>query len=411
MNASTVLKGSGRDGDFVHESQEMASKQGFRNVSKSWYDKTWSYEQGMEHLESEVGEREDIVCKPKDMVPTFNAEDGTIRFEYSDGRQFQATAHAMRQYATWTHIPHTFINKMLEGQVLKQNGDVLFKRDDADMHTLWVVLKNGHRRMNKDKDFRFRTYKNGTLRAVLSKLYAPIDNRWYLEQIKQLIPGGRLSHFDFSTGDTFNGNVLIPDTIREEDDSDYGGMISLGNCEIGLRRFEQYPSVFRAICMNGCIWDQSKGYSISQVHKGKIDLKKLAKRIEDNIQKQIPILNKGIDLMFNLRDYDFGDIPARSVLAQIAKDTNMSGVQTIKLYENYNKFGKVQKNAFGIVDALTRSGQEFGADRWLQYDKAAGDIVAGGEEYWNKILKKAENIEDKDIEKMLKRGERKLLAV
>lgn len=406
---SGKLVGTGRDGDFVHNSQDMAEKDGFKNVSKLWYDKTWSFEQGFEYLEAEVDEREDINCKPKDMVPTYDEDEGTVCFEYADGRKFKATAHAMRQYATWAHIPHTFINKMLEAEVLKQNGDVLFQRDAADMETLYVVLKNGHRRMKAENTFRWRTYKNGTLRAVLSEIYAPIDNRWYLKQLQDLMPDARLSHFDRSSADTFRGNILIPDSIREEDDSDYGGMISAGNCEIGLRRFEQYPSVFRAICMNGCIWDQEKGSKYSQVHRGKIDLKQLAARLKDNINTQIPMLNQGIDMMFATRELEFGDVEARRVLAQIAKDNNMTGVQTVSLYTNFATFGKAQRNGFGVIDALTRAGQEFESDVWLSFDKAAGNIIEGGEKNWDKLIRRAESIEDKDIEKILNRGEKKML--
>ena len=40
------LQGAGNQGQFVHENQDMASKQGFDNVSKLWYDKTMSYDEG-----------------------------------------------------------------------------------------------------------------------------------------------------------------------------------------------------------------------------------------------------------------------------------------------------------------------------------------------------------------------------
>ena len=46
------IEGEGNQGQFVHANQDMASKQGFGNVSKLWYDKTMSYDQGMEMLES-----------------------------------------------------------------------------------------------------------------------------------------------------------------------------------------------------------------------------------------------------------------------------------------------------------------------------------------------------------------------
>ena len=41
------IEGEGNQGQFVHDGQTMASKQGFNNVSKLWYDKTVSYDEGM----------------------------------------------------------------------------------------------------------------------------------------------------------------------------------------------------------------------------------------------------------------------------------------------------------------------------------------------------------------------------
>ena len=53
--------GAGNQGDFVLENQQTADREGFSHVSKSWYDKTISYDEGMEALESEVGHREDYL--------------------------------------------------------------------------------------------------------------------------------------------------------------------------------------------------------------------------------------------------------------------------------------------------------------------------------------------------------------
>ena len=40
----------GNQGQFVHDGQDMAKKEGFGHVSKLWYDKTISYDEGMELL-------------------------------------------------------------------------------------------------------------------------------------------------------------------------------------------------------------------------------------------------------------------------------------------------------------------------------------------------------------------------
>ena len=59
------IKGQGNQGQFVHDGQDMAKKEGFGHVSKLWYDKTISYDEGMELLESERGQREDFLIESK----------------------------------------------------------------------------------------------------------------------------------------------------------------------------------------------------------------------------------------------------------------------------------------------------------------------------------------------------------
>ena len=54
MDGLTPIENQRRDGDFVHATQTMASNDGYRNVSKSWFDKTISYDEGFELLQASV---------------------------------------------------------------------------------------------------------------------------------------------------------------------------------------------------------------------------------------------------------------------------------------------------------------------------------------------------------------------
>jgi hypothetical protein len=400
-----AIKGTSRDGDFVHASQTMGL--GFRNVSKLWLDKTMTFEQGRGVIATDLDNREDIMCTPGQMVPTFDEDEGVCYFEYEDGRKFLPTPHALRQYGTRTHIPHTFLNAM-STPILKQNGEVRYERDKGDQHALWTVLKNGHRRM-KDEIHRWRTNTDGTVRACLTEMYAPVDNRWFLDRLEAMVPGGRLSHFDYSDADTIRGNVLIPDTLRQEEDSDYGGMSSFTNCEIGILALDFLPSVFRAICMNGCIWGQTKGFGLRVVHRRKagIDLGKLSSDLSDNLQSQIPLMANGIEMLLDTRSWDIHaeDVAARQVIAKVAIESKLTGPQSMTLFSNWNKFGKAHQSAFGVIDAMTRTGQEFSGSVWNGLDRAAGKLVTDGQVGWTQLLKRSASVDDKAIEKLMKRGQ------
>ena len=165
---------------------------------------------------------------------------------------------------------------------------------------------------------KLQTYSDGTLRAWLSDSYSEVDNRWYLEQVKNIIPVGRLSHWR-GDADTIWGNVLISDTIREEFDSEYGGMVSVSNCEIGKRALGSLPSLFRAICMNGCIWGQAYGEKIKVVHRGEIDLDQLKLKLRDNIEKQIKLIPDGIERMLGIRAMGTDGVAMKNIIAATAQ--------------------------------------------------------------------------------------------
>ena len=92
------IEGKGNDGQFVHDGQTMASKQGFGNVSKLWYDKTVSYDEGMEMLESDRGHRQDHLVTRGQMTFDVRSIDNRYRFGVEIDDQFYIpTGHALNQ--------------------------------------------------------------------------------------------------------------------------------------------------------------------------------------------------------------------------------------------------------------------------------------------------------------------------
>ena len=96
MEGLTPIENQRRDGDFVHATQTMASNDGYRNVSKSWFDKTISYDEGFELLENDVEQREDYLVEMREL--RFASEGGKFEVDYN-GRKFTPTDHAISQMA------------------------------------------------------------------------------------------------------------------------------------------------------------------------------------------------------------------------------------------------------------------------------------------------------------------------
>ena len=239
------IEGEGRQGDFVHQHQDMATKQGFGNVSKLWYDKTVSYDEGMEILESDRGHRQDHLVTRGQMTFDVRSIGTHYRFGVEIDDQFYIpTNHALNQLVSKScNGKGTGFVRSLVDNLHNAKDEVKIERDMQDASTVLSIVRNGIRRVDADTKFKVRCHDDGSMRAFLSEKYAEVDNRWYLEQVKNIVPGGRLSHWR-GDSDTIFGNVLIPDTIREEDDSDYGGMVSVSNCEIGKRNVKSLRQFF-----------------------------------------------------------------------------------------------------------------------------------------------------------------------
>lgn len=360
------------------------------HVHKDWWSKTKTYEQVMQDAHVAVENREDILTERKNITCVGN--DKGFFLKLNDGREFRPTDHAIEQFSVRVGVTSSsFLREMrnIEGF------------DVADADTMAYVGNNALRRIDADKTFRLRTYTDGTCRAFVTEQYAPVDNRWYLETLAEFIPGGRFSHWR-GDEDTIYGNVLIPDTIMDygADDSDYGGMISVGNCEIGTRRISQTPSLFRSICMNGCIWGQTAGEKIRRVHRGNIDLDRLKLEIAQNIQQQVPLLAPGIKQFLATRAMETGKASVKGIVAAVASDYKLTKREATEFLDQYVTLESGERNLFGIINGLTRAGQVFDNKTWVKFDEIAGSLMDTSADRWATILRRADTFTDKDYEKV-----------
>jgi hypothetical protein len=387
-----TIKSDKSEGDFVR-TLKGATGTGFQDgthVHKDWWSKTKTYEQVMEDCQVAIDNREDILVETKGIACV--SENNDFYLKLNDGRKFRPTDHAIEQFSVRTGVTSSsFLREMRN----------IENFDSHDANTMSIVGNNALRRIDPDKKFRLRTYTDGTCRAFVTEQYAPIDNRWYLETLAEFIPGGRFSHWR-GDEDTIYGNVLIPDTIMDygADDSDYGGMISVGNCEIGTRRISQTPSLFRAICMNGCIWGQTSGEKIRRVHRGNIELDKLKLEIAQNIQQQIPLLAPGIKQFLATRAMDTGKASVKGIIASVSSDYKLSKKEATEFLEQYVTMEAGERNLFGIINGLTRAGQKFDNKTWVRFDEIAGSLLTTSADRWSTILRRADTFNDKDYEKV-----------
>lgn len=396
-------KKDGYAGDFVLNSQRTS--EGFRNVSSLWMDKCIDYDTAMDKIADDQRKIQDIRGGLQDFTPTVS-ESGEAVLKYKDGREFVPTDHALKNIAVAGRTSDWFLRDLREDKTHQTKDEVVFKRDGDDAELLVQCLKQTlwrSDRFDQGKERLWRTWSDGSLRAMLSDKYAIVNNEWVMEVIREAIPAGMLSHWR-GDADNMYGNVLIPDSIRQEDDSDYGGMLSIGNSEIGMRRISSCPSVFRAICMNGCIWDQEKGRSIRQVHRGELDLHLLKSEIVRNLNEQIPLMNQGIDLLLKLREYGNNGVSMAKIVGQVCSDFRVTKKQSGGVLKAFavekSEVDDLANSAFGVANSFTRFGQTLGDDGWVKFDEIGGRVVNMTEAKWNSTVERAKSIGDKEMEKI-----------
>tara|TARA_R110000824_G_scaffold6161_5_gene28320 strand:- start:3229 stop:4458 length:1230 start_codon:yes stop_codon:yes gene_type:complete len=398
-------KKDGYAGDFVLKNQKTSEAEGFKNVSAMWLDKCIDYDTAMDKIVDGQNKIQDIRGGLQDFTPAVS-ESGEAVLKYKDGREFIPTDHALKNIAVAGRTSDWFLRDLRENKNHQTKDEVVFKRDRGDAELLVQCLKQTlwrADRFDQEKERLWRTWSDGSMRAMLSNKYAIVNNAWVMEVIREAVPAGMLSHWR-GDADNMYGNVLIPDSIRQEDDSDYGGMLSVGNSEIGTRRVSSTPSVFRAICMNGCIWDQEKGKSICQVHRGELDLDFLKHEIIRNLNEQIPLMNHGIDLLLKLRSYGNNGVSMAKIVGQVCKDFKVTKKQSFGVLKAFavekSEVEELANTAFGVANAFTRFGQTLADDNWVKFDTLGGQVVNMQQAQWNSTVERAKSVDDKQLEKI-----------
>ena len=391
------IKSAVGTGSFVKTLADGAGNVGFQDgfhVHKTWFAKCKTFDQVMETIEKSVEDREDRIVPLKEIEPKVG-DGGKFVFEIA-GQEYNPTEWALAQFAGRLKLPSSSVIREL---LNRKDSDW----EDADVAVR--IAKNSMRRADQDKNYRLRTYKDGTLRAFVTEKYAPIDNRWYMETINESLPDSMYSHWR-GDDDTIYGNVLMPDSIidyGQDDDSDYGGMLSIGNCEIGRRRISQKPSLFRSICMNGCIWDQVKGQMIDQRHIGKIDLIQLRKRIVDNIEDQLNLVPVAVRQFLGTRDLKV-EGSMKSTIAAICSKSRLDKKESAEVLNQFVSHEKDHRNLFGIINAITRAGQELDNDQWVKMDELGGSLSLWGLDEWNSLTSFANTLPVKEVDEVFAAG-------
>jgi hypothetical protein len=355
------------------------------HVHKDWMATTISFDQALDIVDKAESERKDYTLGTDEFKFGVTPE-GRFGVEI-DGRWYRPTPHSFAQMSTKIGVKSSSILREMD-----ENAD------QEDSATMARIASNAVRHTKTDAKYFIRTYADGTLRAWFSDRYAAVDNRWVLETMKEFLPSARLSHWK-SDEDTLWGNLLLPDSMKQVDDgndTDFGCMLSLGNCEIGFRKLYTLPSLFRSICLNGCIWGAVKGSEISRKHIGTIDLSDLKIKIANSIKLQLPILSTAIDDFLATRSL-VATAPMESIFAAIAAENKLSEKEIGLAFKAFDLLESQNENLYGVVNSITRAGQGLDSQRWYEFDVLGGKLANMGRNSWDRLNSIASRMDGKQV--------------
>lgn len=235
-------------------------------------------------------------------------------------------------------------------------------------------------RLKESKKFTVRTRNdddgNQVVRYVASERYGVIDNDTVMDIISGALPGGwsdSLASHAFNNGDDIIGNVLLPDFIKNRPDSEYGIGISFKNSEIGRYRFEICPFLFRAICLNGCIWGRSNSViGVNKKHLGEINLDEIKMQVHEAVKLALSEGEQVLELFDITKEITVEN--QSQLVASLAKEFKLTIPQ-----------GRAWLNAIGdepgetvfhTIQGLTKASQSFAGDVRQTMEETAGLILA-----------------------------------
>jgi len=390
------------DGIWVN-SIGLESTASHRHVAKVWQDKCIALPDFFDTVNRLAESKRDIE-KPESEIRLLDMEtlvDGT-----------RISKSGINNLRMFNGMPSTMVSYMeergYETELVKFMNDALNEREQE-----W---KN---KGKNPRDFRCRLRTNEAgdeyIRAVVSERYGVIDNHEVMDILRNSLPSNiddaLASHIDHDGDDMF-GNILLPDFMKSEPDSDYGVGISFKNSEIRNAAFSVSPFLFRAICLNGMIWGRADSeIKVSQRHMGVIDHVELQQQVAHAIKVALTQGNDMLTLLGHSKSVKVANV--MPTIIQLSKDSKDNfTIEQAKAWQKgyldslHETQGDVHHNsAFGIVNGLTRASQNYTGATREKMEKYASFILAPSidsdlqtiSKRWGQISDRANNLSLKEM--------------
>lgn len=414
-----------KDGKY-YNALGFESSETHTRVALDWQKQCLKFPDYADKIIQDTSHKRDIMCKITDIKIE---DDLSIRFP--DNTQATFSNHGLAALvAKFTNIPKA----MMDWHVDNNEHTLLarhIKKSLEDYNTAYFEKKrdrfhNQPELLESKKDyqaiFRLRTCgdsinnsSSGTpiIRWVGSNRYGIIDNHEVIDMLTDAFRlhgdiGDALSSHIKDDYDSIKGNMLLPDSMQSYPDSDYGVGIAFANSEVGEDVFLIRPFLFRAICINGCIWSRTDArFLVNKKHIGGVDKSYLNDRVKVVTNLALSEGHNLLEQMNYSRDAVIPKYKIDNVIAYLAKTNNLT-IEEGKAWSNAYQVEHFE-SGFGIINGLTRAANRYeGNQRW-KLESVAGQILTPALNAskdsvinnWDKIVNRAMDMDEKLVAKYI----------
>lgn len=392
--------GKGDDG-VMRNALGLESTDEFRHISKVWQDKC----EGWDKLRARAAGEDaawSSVLVPRDSVQFYVSNDGDFSLVYGDNSREhkQLDEWGLRSLMEFTNIPWEavkYLKPRYPEQLQRFVNDELAKFKDTD------------------KEFFIRA-RGETVGYVASEVYSTLDLDEYFDLMDRAMkecgvdPSSVLSsHSVLRDGDCW-GNLLFPDRFKSYPDSDWGIGMAHHNSMRGWSSAGGAPFAFRAICLNGCIWDRyDSALKVVRRHANDINRDEMVMMLKVSIQCALTEGHSFIELIQSLKGQTVRD--PKDLVVAIAKQNKLGKKLTAAWAGAIGSDPGAydERDAFTVYNALTFAAQGQSDEDRLAMERLAGKLAMPSIDaklddvldYWRSLEAAAKRVTSKDREKYL----------
>jgi hypothetical protein len=205
------------------------------------------------------------------------------------------------------------------------------------------------------KDFKLRTL-DGIIRGIVSPTYKIRNHSEILEEMAK------------HTGEEADVHVLQNHgfmAVRYHEKLELASGFCIGNGELGESSTWIAPFIYRKVCENGMIV-ASREVVFRKVHRGNSEYS-----LEDGFRQAVSMAGQSLSLfrMAKKASIENPELEIEQMLRKLQLPKNL----TAPIFAAYNV--EPESNGFGIINAFTRSAQNFPAEKRVQIERAASRLL------------------------------------